>query len=149
MAAFYGTEKGTLDKKRRLSVPVSLRRDSSAKKTHVRFFLKHGSEGCLQLYSVEDWRVMEEKLRRRLKGDRGDRDFVSRFIKDASWVTVDGQGRLTIPSSLQDRAGLGTDVVLHGNLDYIAIWDAERFAQKTAAISDDELADLEALKLKD
>jgi MraZ protein len=149
MAAFYGTEKGTLDKKRRLSVPVSLRRDSSTKKRHERFFLKHGSEGCLQLYSVEDWRVMEEKLRRRLKGDRGDRDFVSRFIKDASWVTVDGQGRLTIPSSLQGRAGLGTDVVLHGNLDYIAIWSAERFAQKTAAISDDELADLEALKLKD
>jgi MraZ protein len=149
MADFYGTEKGTLDKKRRLSVPVSLRRDSLAKKTHERFFLKYGSEGCLQLYSVEDWRAMEEKLRRLLKGDRADRDFVSRFIKDASWVTVDGQGRLTIPSSLQDRAGLGTDVVLHGNLDYIAIWNAGRFAQKTAAISDDELADLEARKLKD
>ena len=28
MAAFYGTEKGRLDPKRRLSVPVSLRRDS-------------------------------------------------------------------------------------------------------------------------
>jgi MraZ protein len=149
MAAFYGTERGTLDKKRRLSVPVSLRRDTFSKKTHERFFLKYGSEGCLQLYSVEDWRVMEEKLRKLLKGDRADRDFVSHFIKDSSWVTVDGQGRLTIPSSLQDRAGLGTEVVLHGNLDYIAIWNAAHFEKKTTALSDDELADLETRKLKD
>ncbi len=149
MAAFYGTERGTLDRKRRLSVPVSLRRDSFTKKTHERFFLKYGTEGCLQLYSVEDWRAMEEKLRKLLKGDRADRDFVSHFIKDAGWATVDGQGRLTIPSSLQSRAGLGMDVVLHGNLDYIAIWNAESFEKKTTALSDDELAEQEARKLKD
>ena len=149
MAAFYGTEKGTLDPKRRLSVPVTLRRDSFTKKTHDRFFLKYGSEGCLQLYSVEDWRTMEEKLRRLLKGDRTDRDFVSHFIQDAGWVTVDAQGRITIPPALQDRAGLGKDVVLHGNLDYIAIWSAEGFSRKATALSDDELADLETQKLKD
>jgi MraZ protein len=140
MASFYGTEPGTLDKKRRLSVPVSVRHDSSVNKTHQRFFLKYGSEGCLQLYSPDEWHAMEEKLRKLLKGDRDERDFVTRFIKDASWVTVDGQGRLTIPSSLQERAGLSTDVVLHGNLDYIAIWNAERFAQRTAVESDDKLA---------
>ncbi len=150
MASFYGTEKGTLDRKRRLSVPLSLRHDSSAKKTHLQFFLKYGSEGCLQLYSAEDWRAMEDKLRRLLKGDRDERDFVTRFIKDASWVTVDGQGRLTIPSSLQERAGLGMDVVLHGNLDYISIWDAARFAQRTAVESDDKLAaDEKRFLLKD
>jgi MraZ protein len=149
MAAFYGTEKGTLDPKRRLSVPVAMRRDSLARKTHERFFLKYGSEGCLQLYSVEDWHTMEAKLRGLLKGDRADRDFVSHFIKDAGWVTVDAQGRITIPPALQDRAGLGKDVVLHGNLDYIALWNADRFTRKTTALSDDDLAELETRKLKD
>jgi len=149
MAAFYGTERGTLDPKRRLSVPVSLRRDSFTRKTHERFFLKYGSEGCLQLYSVEEWHAMEGKLRELLKRDRADRDFVSHFIKDAGWVTVDAQGRITIPPALQDRAGLGKDVVLHGNLDYIAIWSAGRFERKTTAVSDDDLAELETRKLKD
>ena len=149
MAAFYGTEKGTLDPKRRLSVPVSLRRDSFSRKTHERFFLKYGSEGCLQLYSVEDWRTMEEKLNRLLKGDREDRDFVFAFLEDACWVTVDAQGRITIPPALQDRAGLGKDVVLRGIIGYIAIWSAEKYDQKKAVLTDDSLARLETLKLRD
>ena len=149
MAAFYGTEKGTLDVKRRLSVPVSLRKDALSRKTHDRFFLKHGTEGCLQLYSVEDWRTMEEKLNRLLKGDREDRDFVFKFLEDACWVTVDAQGRITIPSSLQDRAGLGTDVVLRGVIGYIAIWSADVYGEKKAVLDDDALARLETLKLRD
>ncbi len=148
MAGFYGTEKASLDRKRRLSVPMRLRRDTFTKEIHKQFFVKYGSEGCLQLYSAPGWQVMEEKLRRLLDGDRNDRAFVSQFIKDACWVTVDSQGRLTIPSSLQDRAGLGTEVVLHGTVNYIAIWSTERFAEKAAALPDDALADLETSKLK-
>jgi MraZ protein len=149
MAAFYGTEKGTLDPKRRLSVPVSLRRDSISRKTHDRFFLKYGSEGCLLLYSIEDWRKMEEKLNRLLKGDREDRDFVFAFLEDACWVTVDAQGRITIPPALQDRAGLGKDVVLRGIIGYIAIWSAEKYSQKRTVLTDESLARLETLKLRD
>lgn len=149
MAAFYGTEKGKLDPKRRLSIPLSLRHDPATKKTHTRFFLKYGSERCLQLYSVEDWHVMEEKLGRLLKGDREDRDFVFKFLEDACWVTVDGQGRITIPSSLQDRAGLGTDVVLRGVIGFIAIWSTETYGERTAALDDDALARLETSKLRD
>jgi MraZ protein len=149
MAAFYGTEKGTLDPKRRLSVPVSLRRDSISRKTHDRFFLKYGSEGCLLLYSIEDWRKMEEKLNRLLKGDREDRDFVFAFLEDACWVTVDAQGRITIPPALQDRAGLGKDVVLRGIIGYIAIWSAEKYSQKKSVLTDESVARLETLKLRD
>jgi MraZ protein len=149
MATFYGTEKGTLDPKRRLSVPVSLRRDSISRKTHDRFFLKYGSEGCLLLYSIEDWRKMEEKLNRLLKGDREDRDFVFAFLEDACWVTVDAQGRITIPPALQDRAGLGKDVVLRGIIGYIAIWSAEKYSQKRTVLTDESLARLETLKLRD
>jgi len=149
MASHYGYADGKLDPKRRLSVPVGLRRDPAAGVTYDRFFLKYGSEGCLQLYSVDEWRGFEEKLRRLLKGDREDRRFVYAFLKDAGWVSVDGQGRITIPPALQDRAGLGTDVVLRGNIDHIAIWSAERLDPRADMLSDDELAAQEKLKLKD
>ena len=149
MAAFYGTERGTLDAKRRLSIPVTLRREAHSKKTHDRFFLKYGTEGCLQLYSVEDWQVMEQKLARRLNGARQEREFVFSFLEDAGWVTVDAQGRITIPPALQDRAGLGKDVVLRGIIGHIAIWSAERHAEKAKRLSDDELAALETEMLGD
>ncbi len=149
MAAFYGTEKGTLDAKRRLSIPVSLRRDTFSKKTHDRFFLKYGTEGCLQLYSIEDWQAMERKLGRRLSGGRKEREFVFSFLDDAGWVTVDAQGRITIPPALQERAGLGKEVVLRGIIGHIAIWSAERYTEKRKRLSDDELAALETEMLED
>jgi len=63
-------------------------------------------------------------------------------------VTVDGQGRITIPPALQERAGLGKDVVLRGMIGSIAIWGAERYAEKRMRLSDDALASLETQKLR-
>jgi DNA-binding transcriptional regulator/RsmH inhibitor MraZ len=71
------------------------------------------------------------------------------FLEDACWVTVDAQGRITIPPALQDRAGLGKDVVLRGIIGYIALWSAERYGQKKTVLTDDALARLETLKLRD
>jgi len=149
VSSLYGTADGKLDANRRLSVPVGLRRDPAVGITYDRFFLKYGSEGCLQLYPVDEWRGVEDKLRRLLKGDREDRRFVYAFLKDACWVSVDSQGRITIPPALQDRAGLGTDVALRGNIDHIAVWNKARMSPDADRLSDDELAALEQVKLKD
>ena len=71
------------------------------------------------------------------------------FLEDACWVSVDAQGRITIPPALQDRAELGKDVVLRGMIGYITIWSADRYGRKKAGLSVEEIARLETLKLKD
>jgi MraZ protein len=45
---------------------------------------------------------------------------------DATQVSVDAQGRVTIPPALMSRAGLGKDATLHGVGDHIEIWNPER-----------------------
>ncbi len=125
MASFYGTETYAVDHKGRLSVPASMRRDAS-RKALVAFHLVAGFEGCLALYSTDDWKRVEDRLRRIPMGDRRGRAFARAFLMDACKVTVDAQGRITIPPALMHRAEIGKEAVLHGQVDRIEIWNPER-----------------------
>jgi MraZ protein len=142
MASIYGRETYAIDHKGRLSIPASMRSDASGKKTHTRFFLKFGSEGCLQAYPPQDWKDLEETLRSKLRKGPQNRQFVRAFTMDACWVTVDAQGRITIPPALLRRAGLGKEAVLHGNIDYLEVWSPERFKSVETTVEAD-LARLE------
>ena len=126
--SFYGTNSYAIDHKGRLSVPVSLRRPAGRKKPIESFFLGAGFEGCLSLYAPEDWARVEERMRRLPMGGRKARAFTRAFLMDATPVSVDAQGRVTIPPALMSRAGLGKEATLHGVGDHIEIWNPERLS---------------------
>jgi MraZ protein len=123
---FYGTETYAIDHKGRISVPIAMRRSLPGKKALATFMLAPGFEGCLALYSPEEWRRVEERLRRIPMGGRRGRAFQRTFLLNVTKVSVDTQGRITIPPALMQRAGLGKEAVLHGVLDRIEIWNPER-----------------------
>ena len=112
MASFYGTETYAIDHKGRISVPASMRRAGAAKKVADTFYLVAGFEGCLALYTPDEWRRVEERLRQIPMGDRRGRAFSRAFLMDATKVSVDAQGRVAIPPALMGRAGLGKEAVL-------------------------------------
>lgn len=125
MHSFYGTETYAIDHKGRISIPVSMRR-TGAKKSLERFLLVPGFEGCLALYTEEQWQKIEDKLQQLPIGGRKARAFTRAFLMDASRVTVDAQGRITIPPALMSRAGLGKEAVLLGQVGRIEIWNPDR-----------------------
>ena len=124
--AFYGTNTYAIDHKGRLSVPASLRAPGGRSKPISQFLLVAGFEGCLSLYAPEDWARVEERLRKLPMGGRKARAFTRAFLMDATPVSVDAQGRVTIPPALMGRAGLGKEATLHGVGDHIEIWNPER-----------------------
>jgi len=124
--SFYGTQTYAIDSKGRLAIPVAMRRAASSRKPVASFVLVHGFEGCLALYAPQDWTRVEERLRRIPMGDRKGRAFARAFLMDACKVTVDAQGRITIPPALIGRAGLGKEAVLLGQVGRIEVWDPER-----------------------
>lgn len=126
--AFYGTNTYAIDHKGRLSIPASLRRPGGRSKPISAFQLVAGFEGCLSLYAPEDWARVEERLRKLPMGGRKARAFTRAFLMDATPVSVDAQGRVTIPPALLSRAGLGKEATLHGVGDHIEIWNPERLA---------------------
>jgi MraZ protein len=44
-------------------------------------------------------------------------------------VELDSAGRILLPPSLKEHAGLSKDIVLACNLDKIAIWDSNKYKQ--------------------
>src|SRR5262245_31552949 len=145
MPSFIGTYTYAIDHKGRIAVPASMRR-GEGKKALTTFFLNRGFDGCVAVYSPDGWQRMLERIRKFSPGDAKARAFRRAFLKDAMEVTVDTQGRVTIPPALMALAALGKEAVLHGADACIEIWNPIRFQEKSttaveAAGSFEDLAD--------
>jgi MraZ protein len=136
VASFYGREKYSVDHKGRIAIPAAMRHDIAGRKPVSHFFLAPGFDGCLALYSPDGWKQVEDRLRALPLGDRSGRAFIRAFLSDVHKVTVDSQGRVTIPPSLMNRAGLGKEAVLHGMMDRIEIWQPARWDKERAIVGD-------------
>lgn len=55
------------------------------------------------------------------------RDFLRLLSNDAYPVEPDKLGRITIPESLAEQFGLQKEVVIVGSLQYLEVWDRDRY----------------------
>ena len=111
-----------------MALPAKMRRALSpdAKET---FVATRGFEQCVFLYPLDRWEKMEEEFMSLNLYQKEARDFVRTIVRWADEVTLDGQGRIGVPKTLLDFAGLqpkGQAVIL-GALDHIEIWDPAVF----------------------
>ena len=65
MSSFLGTETHAIDHKGRIAIPAAMRRGEGRGKPLASFVLASGFEGCLALYSLEEWTRVEQRLRRK------------------------------------------------------------------------------------
>src|SRR5437879_2546909 len=114
MSSFLGTETHAIDHKGRIAIPAAMRRGEGRGKPLASFVLASGFEGCLALYSLEEWTRVEQRLRRVPMGGRSGRAFQRAFLLDVVKVSVDAQGRITISSALIGRAGVSEGGSLSG-----------------------------------
>ena len=56
----------------------------------------------------------------------------------ASVTRLDPQGRVLIPQPLRDRAAMSGEVVVAGRIDYLEVWNHERFV---ARLESEQLTD--------
>ena len=130
MAGFKGQAEYAIDDKGRVALPAKMRRALSpdAKET---FVVTRGLERCLFLYPLDEWEKKEAQMMSLNLYQREARDFVRNLVRWADEVSLDGQGRVTLPKSLVDFAGLsagnGSKAAIIGALDHIEIWDPTIF----------------------
>lgn len=132
MAAFIGTHIHTLDDKGRVSVPAQFRRQLTAED----LYLNVGLDGCLVLYPSQIWQKLEEKLLS-LSRNRQTRFLVRSFAQNLKAVSVDSQGRISIPAELAEKAGITGEIMFLGKFDTMELWQPERY---DAYIADSELS---------
>ena len=119
---FIGEYQHALDSKNRIIVPVKLREGLGNK-----FVITKGLDGCLYAYPLEEWRILEEKLKTLPLTNKDARAFVRFFFSGACEIEVDKQFRGLIPQNLKEYAGIEKDIVSIGVLSRVEIWSKEKW----------------------
>ncbi|MDB9723351.1 MAG: division/cell wall cluster transcriptional repressor MraZ [Flavobacteriales bacterium] len=82
---------------------------------------------CLELYSMEEWRLIMTKINKLNKFIKKNNDFIRRFTAGVKIVEFDAAGRVLIPKDLADFAKISKHVVLSSAVNIIEIWDKEKY----------------------
>ncbi|MDT0642387.1 division/cell wall cluster transcriptional repressor MraZ [Zunongwangia sp. F363] len=141
MVNLIGTYECKVDAKGRLMVPSALKKQL-APLIQKGFVLKRAVfQPCLELYPMEQWDEMMQKINKLNRFKKKNNDFIRRFTAGVKTVEVDANGRLLIPKDLVGFAGIEKEIVLSSAINIIEIWDKEKYENAIEAASDD-FADL-------
>ncbi len=124
MEMLIGEFKNTLDEKGRILFPVKLRSVLEEKELMVTQGLDH----CLMLFTLNEWAALSQKIlgSASLFNDQK-RLVLRRFIAPAQKLEFDKTGRLSIPQSLREYAGLKGECTILGINKYMELWDTESY----------------------
>ena len=136
LSLLIGEYEHSLDAKGRLIMPSKLRDDIGEK-----FIITKGLDGCLFAFSIEEWKIFEQKLRSLPISNNDARAFSRFFFAGAMDCEIDKQGRFLISSNLRDFAGLTKEVVIVGMDSRIEIWSKDKWQKCDEDISADEIAE--------
>ncbi|UHR03342.1 division/cell wall cluster transcriptional repressor MraZ [Peptoniphilus sp. GNH] len=134
---FIGEYEHSLDNKGRVIVPAKFRDDLSET-----FVMTKGLDKCLFVYPMEEWKLIEEKLKALPMTNPMVRSFVRTFFAGASDASLDKQGRVLIPQKLRDHALIERDAVIIGVATRFEIWSKQEWEayNSTEGLSYEELA---------
>lgn len=127
-----GEYEHTLDAKGRLAMPAKLR-DSLGSK----FIITKGLDGCLFVYDLEQWGILEAKLEALPMGQKKTRDYARFFFGSASEGECDKQGRVLLPANLRKYAELEKDAVVVGVGNRVEIWNSQKWRELAESNADD------------
>ena len=98
---------------------------------------------CLELYPMQEWNVLMQKINGLNRFKKKNNDFIRRFTAGVKMVEVDSNGRLLIPKDLVGFAGINKEIVLSSAVNIIEIWDKDKYENTIDETSGDfaELAE--------
>ena len=131
---FMGEYNHSIDAKGRLIVPSKFRDQLGSE-----FVVTKGLDGCLFVYSHEEWQRIEESLREKPLTSKDARKFLRFFFAGAATCEVDKQGRILLPAALREFAGLEKDVVLVGVGSRVEIWSKDKWENMNSDTDMDEI----------
>jgi MraZ protein len=125
---FRGRYEHTIDAKGRISIPSKFR-EILGKKYDERLVITN-FDHCLVAFPSEEWSLLEQKVGTFSLMKKETSAFFRFFYSSAMDCEIDKQGRLLIPQTLRDYAGLQKDVVLVGEGKRIEIFAKERWLEE-------------------
>ena len=140
-----GSSPARIDDKSRLKVPTIFRGAFQDDKGPD-VFVTSLTGDSVRIYPMPVWLEIERKLSAMPSNHPSRLKFLDRVNYYGQASELDGQGRVVIPQLLRDSASIVGDVRVFGRIDYLDVWNEERFAQK---LQRDSWTDDDALKLSE
>ena len=136
---FRGSSFHTLDTKGRMIIPSRFRDVIRAGGGDAVMITR--MDNCLCAYPLNEWSKIEDKIL--TLAEKGDamRRFRRVFVGGAFECACDKQGRVLVPPSLRNYAGLDKDIILVGVLDHFEIWSKDNWERENQLMEEDMLKD--------
>lgn len=128
---FLGAFEHTIDGKGRVAIPARYR-----ELLGERFVLTKGFEACIQAFPMARWDETAAKLNALPLGNPEARNLRRLLFAAAAEVEFDRQGRILIPVSLREYAGLTEEVLITGMNTYFELWSGERWRSFQATLDE-------------
>ncbi len=95
-------------------------------------------------YPLKTWETIEQKIEKNKFRSRKIEDFIRLTSYWGTETEIDPRGRILIPSKLREKINLQENVLIIGQIDYLAIWNCEEYESKYASksFSDRELDEI-------
>ena len=135
--AFRGRYEYSLDAKGRLSIPARFR-EIIVRDYHSEVVITTALDGNLDCWPLALWGEVEARLNRLPSSRPEVKRFKRFYISGAVECTLDKQGRILLPPTLRNWAGLdqpkSNNVVIAGQVSKLELWSKERWDAEAALI---------------
>lgn len=119
---FRGRFESKMDPKGRLSLPSMYKQNLSKAESLVVTNGQFKGQRCLDVYSLAQWEALEARIQKLSPLKSEVQAFQRFYLASGQVVEVDGQGRVLIPQSLRQYAGVESEIVLIGMGSKFEIW---------------------------
>ena len=111
-----------LDAKGRMMIPAGLKKQLPEADAEG-LVINRGLEKYLVIYTKKEWDKKLDELSKLNEYDRKSLQFIRFFTAGATNLLPDAAGRVNLPKSLLDFAGITGEVVLSCMLNKVEVWD--------------------------
>lgn len=126
MSHFIGEFECKLDAKARMVLPASLKKQMPEVERDG-LVVNRGFEKHLVIYTMAEWRKKQDELSALNAYDPKVREFIRKFTRGATVLSLDSANRILLPKTLLSYAGIHADVVLACQFSTIEVWAKEEY----------------------
>lgn len=112
-----GEYQHNIDTKGRMIVPAKFREELGES-----FVLTRGLDQCLFAYPMDEWKILEDKLKQLPLTKKDARTFTRFFFSGAVECEVDKQGRINIPAPLRTYSKIEKECIVIGVSNRVEVW---------------------------
>lgn len=127
---FFGEYLYKIDEKGRVPLPPKFRRQMR----EGVILTKGMGEKCIAVYPTAEFRRLSDSLAAKVVTPANLRKLNRSLFGSAFNASLDGQGRVTLPVSLREYAGIGDTAIVAGVNNFIELWcESEWRPEKTSS----------------